>query len=223
MDITEFAEWLRQLRTEDNTPMLANVYTTGPFPDEAYSRLVTQSNTPCAFVWKRNDYPDSVFEMDCFVKHGEETDTYLQTLDEKLKELLQMRYRVYRGVSYQGQGYMQFSLKDAILKHSEAWIRDLMQCIVLDNREWQDCPASQIIQDILSDFGSKIGMRVQLEGVWQDRSIQSFRTHWNTAYQSLDILVSGSPESIMKCSMLGGDTISVFFNRAEAGSSDRRR
>lgn len=213
MNINEFTNWLKQLKTDTDTPMFANVYLY-TLSNEQYSHLVTLDSVPCVFTCKRLEHPDSVFELDCFVEHNQDTDVYLNRLDEKLRERLLIQVKRYTTASYQEREYRQFSLYDAYLKGSPAWIQYMMQCIVLEKREWRDCQASQIIQDIMSDFANTTKIPVQFGGIWQDVSIGCFSTHWDSAYQSFERMTSIT-DSIMVCSSLMDGTIMVVFDKKE--------
>lgn len=216
MQVVEFAERLRHMQLKSGMPIFAAVYHLAyALCDEQYSHLVTQSNAPCAFVWKVQGYPDSVFGLDCFVEHNQEVDAYLQTLEERLRDLLQLWHKSYSVVSYQEHAYMRFSLPHALLKGSEAWVQDMMESICLNSREWRDCQASHVIGDILSDFATAAKSRVQFERIWKDASLDYFRTYGESVYQRLDTLASITC-STMRCSVSTDDsTIRVTFDEAK--------
>lgn len=216
MQITEFANHLRQLQTKGSTPIFATVYHLAEaLSDKDYSHLIMQSNMPCAFIWKEQKCPDSVFGLDCFFEPDYQGD--FSIIEEGLRDLLDIRQKQYSVTHPQHGAYRKFSLPSAYLKGSEAWIRRKMEEILLPEREWRDCQASQIIQDILSHFASVIHMRVQFEGIWKDTQLDAFNVRWSTVYEPLHWLAS-TTGSVMRCSMLADNTtIHVFFNKAEGG------
>ena len=216
MHITEFAERLRQLPLKGSTPIFARVrHLAHALSDEQYSHLVTQEEMPCAFAWKVQGYPDAVFGLDCFVEHNQEVDAYLQVLGERLRDLLhlQLWQKSYSIAPCQERTYMQISLPHAILKGSEAWVQYMMEAILLDSQEWQDRQASNIIGDVVSDFGRIANVRVQFERIWKDTPVHYFHTSYESAYRTLEILASMTC-STMRCSTSTDGTILVAFDEA---------
>lgn len=213
MQIAEFAERLRQLQTKEGTPLFATVYALSEaLSDAQYSHLVAQSDVPCALTWKEQNCPDSVFGLDCFFEpdyHGD-----FSAIEEGLRDLLDIRVKRYSVTHPRHGTYGKFSLQDGILKGSEAWIQRRMEEILLPEREWENCQASQIIRDMLSHFAEATHTQAQFERIWKDIPVDYFRVRWDAVYGVLNTFAQ-TTGSTMECNTLTDGTISVSFRKAE--------